>query len=293
MELRHIRYFVALAEELSFSRAAVRLHIAQPPLSRQIQQLEDEIGVRLFYRTNRHVELTSAGKAFLEKAYQLLDLVEDACDSARMAARAEQGKLLIGFTGTAHHLLPIVRAYRKKYPLVSLSMQLMGTTAQVNALLEKKIDVGFLTPPVNSEQLIVKPYFRPVIGAILPKEHPLAQDTQPLHIADLAYESFIITPRIIGPGFYDTVTKICQQAGFSPNITVETHDLQTVIQLVSTGMGVSLGPLMPFHEKSVVFRELSDVAIRLDAGIAYRKDEKSEVLHAFLDLFFRYFPNQT
>ncbi|WP_309479623.1 LysR family transcriptional regulator [Brevibacillus agri] len=275
------------------SSPAARLHIAQPPLSRQIRQLEEEVGVQLFFRTNRHVELTSAGKAFLEKAYQLLDLVEEACDTARMAARAEHGKLLIGFTGTAHHLLPIVTAYRETYPNVSLNLQLLGTTAQVQALHDKRIDVGFLTQPVNSDQLIVKPYFSPEIGAILPEQHPLAQSGEPIRITDLADESFVITPRQIGPGFYDTVTKVCHQAGFSPKITVETHDMQTVIELVSSGMGVSLGPRLPLAGKSVAFRALSDVSIRLEAGVAYRMDEKSELVHSFLELFFRLFPHET
>jgi DNA-binding transcriptional LysR family regulator len=289
VELRHIRYFVALAEELNFSRASKRLHIAQPPLSRQIQQLEEEVGVRLFYRTNRRVELTHAGKAFLEKAYQMLDLVEDACDTARMSARAEHGKLVIGFTGTGENILPIVQMYRAKYPSVNLDLQLMGITAQIHALHGNKIDVGLLTPPVNSEQLIVKNYIHVPIQAMLPEKHPLAMKGGPISITDLANESFVITPRVIGPGFYDMVTKICHQAGFSPKITVETHDIQTVITLVSMGMGVSLSPKCHTQNTGVVFRKLVDTSITLDLAIAYRHDEKSEVLHSFLDMFFDYY----
>jgi DNA-binding transcriptional LysR family regulator len=289
MELRHIRYFVAIAEELNFNRASKRLHIAQPPLSRQIQQLEEQVGVRLFYRTNRRVELTHAGKAFLEKAYQMLDLVEDACDTARMSARAEHGKLVIGFTGTGENILPIVQMYRAKYPSVNLDLQLMGTTAQIHALQGNKIDVGLLTPPVNSEQLIVKNYMHVPIQAMLPEKHPLAMKGEPISIIDLANESFVITPRVIGPGFYDVVTKICHQAGFSPKITVETHDIQTVISLVSMGMGVSLSAKCHTQNTGVVFRELVDTSITLDLAISYRHDEKSEVLHSFLDMFFDYY----
>nr|WP_263323142.1 LysR substrate-binding domain-containing protein [Neobacillus sp. Marseille-Q6967] len=289
MELRHIRYFVALAEELNFRRASERLHIAQPPLSRQIQQLEEEVGVRLFYRTNRRVELTHAGKAFLEKAYQMLDLVEEACDTARMSARAEHGKLVIGFTGTGENILPIVQKYRAMYPSVNLDLQLMGTTAQIHALHGKKIDVGLLTPPVNSEQLNVKNYMHVPIQAMLPEKHPLAMKGGPISITDLANESFVITPRVIGPGFYDVVTKICHQAGFSPKITVETHDIQTVISLVSMGMGVSLSAKCHTQNTGVVFRELVDTSTTLDLAVAYRHDEKSEVLHSFLDMFFDYY----
>ncbi|WP_312113616.1 LysR substrate-binding domain-containing protein [Brevibacillus reuszeri] len=289
MELRHIRYFVALAEELNFSRASERLHIAQPPLSRQIQQLEAEVGVPLFYRTNRRVELTNAGKAFLEKAYQMLDLVEDACDTARMMARAEHGKLVIGFTGTGQNIFPIVEKYREKYPTVSLSLQLMGTTAQIRALHGKKIDVGLLTPPVNSEELIVKNYRQVPLQALLPENHPLAVKGGPISITELAEESFVITPRAIGPGFYDTVTKICHQAGFSPKITVETHDIQTVISLVGMGMGVSLSAAVDTQNTGAVFRELKDTSVMMDIAIAYRQDEKSEVLHSFLDMFFDYY----
>ncbi|MCU6604118.1 LysR substrate-binding domain-containing protein [Peribacillus frigoritolerans] len=288
MELRHIRYFVALAEELNFSRASERLHIAQPPLSRQIQQLEGEVGVLLFHRTNRRVELTNAGKAFLEKAYQMLDLVEDAFDTARMTARAEHGKLVIAFTGTGENILPIVQKYRAKYPSVNLNLQQMGTTAQIHALHGKQIDVGLLTPPVNSEQLIVKNYMHLPLKAMLPEKHPLALKGGPISIADLADESFVITPRVIGPGFYDVITKTCLQAGFSPNITVETHDLQTVMSLVSLGMGVSL-TAGNIQTTGVVFKELADTTVMLDIAVAYRRDEKSEVFHSFLDMFFDYY----
>ncbi|MEE3954572.1 LysR substrate-binding domain-containing protein [Peribacillus frigoritolerans] len=288
MELRHIRYFVALAEELNFSRASERLHIAQPPLSRQIQQLEGEVGVLLFHRTNRRVELTNAGKAFLEKAYQMLDLVEDAFDTARMTARAEHGKLVIAFTGTGENILPIVQKYRAKYPFVNLNLQQMGTTAQIHALHGKQIDVGLLTPPVNSEQLIVKNYMHLPLKAMLPEKHPLAMKGGPISIADLADESFVITPRVIGPGFYDVITKTCLQAGFSPNITVETHDLQTVMSLVSLGMGVSL-TAGNIQTTGVVFKELADTTVTLDIAVAYRRDEKSEVFHSFLDMFFDYY----
>ena len=285
MELRHIRYFVALAEELNFSRASERLHIAQPPLSRQIQQLEGEVGVLLFHRTNRRVELTNAGKAFLEKAYQMLDLVEDAFDTARMTARAEHGKLVIAFTGTGENILPIVQKYRAKYPSVNLNLQQMGTTAQIQALQGKQVDVGLLTPPVNSEQLIVKNYMHLPLKAMLPENHPLAMKGVPISIADLSDESFVITPRIIGPGFYDVITKVCLKAGFSPNITVETHDLQTVMSLVSLGMGVSL-TAGNTQTSGVVLRELVDTSVTLDIAIAY---EKSEVFHSFLDMFFDHY----
>nr|WP_225989230.1 LysR substrate-binding domain-containing protein [Peribacillus frigoritolerans] len=286
--MRHIRYFIALAEELNFSRASERLHIAQPPLSRQIQQLEGEVGVLLFHRTNRRVELTNAGKAFLEKAYQMLDLVEDAFDTARMTARAEHGKLVIAFTGTGENILPIVQKYRAKYPSVNLNLQQMGTAAQIHALHGKQIDVGLLTPPVNSEQLIVKNYMHLPLKAMLPEKHPLAMKRGPISIADLADESFVITPRVIGQGFYDVITKTCLQAGFSPNITVETHDLQTVMSLVSLGMGVSL-TAGNTQTTGVVFKELVDTTVTLDIAVAYRRDEKSEVFHSFLDMFFDYY----
>lgn len=246
------------------------------------------MGVRLLDRTKRRVELTNAGKAFLEKAYQLIDLVEDACDTARMAARAEHGKLIIGFTGTAHNLLPILEVYRNKYPEVSLNLQLMGTTAQIAALQDKSIDVGILTPPVTNEEILVKKIKYPPLAAILPKNHPLALRGGAVSIKELAAESFVITPRSIGPGFYDAVTRICHEAGFSPNITIETHDLQTVFVLVSAGMGVSIAPAISYEPGGVVFRELADQDITMDGGIAYRREETSEVVHSFLDTFLEY-----
>ncbi|MGO0059838.1 LysR family transcriptional regulator [Brevibacillus fluminis] len=293
MELRHIRYFTALAEELNFSRAAERLHIAQPPLSRQIQQLEEEVGVLLFYRNKHRVELTNAGKAFLEKAYQMIDLVKEASDTARMAARAEHGKLMIGFTGTVESLLPLLSIYRERYPHVNMNLQLMGTTSQVTALQEKRIDVGILTPPVTNEDIIVKKFLNPPFGVVLPEDHPLAVQGRPIAITDLAEESFVITPRAIGPGFYDSVTKLCNDAGFSPKITVETHDLPSVYALVSAGMGVSISPLLRIQVKGVVFRELIDCKVQLEGGIAYRRDEKSEVMHSFLETFLEYISSES
>ncbi|MGG3468506.1 LysR substrate-binding domain-containing protein [Neobacillus pocheonensis] len=288
MELRHIRYFTALAEELNFSRAAERLHIAQPPLSRQIQQLEEEVGVSLFYRTKRHVELTYAGKAFLEKAYQLIDLVDEALYTARMASRAENGKLNIGFLGTAHSILPILSNYREKYPNVSLNLQHIGTKEQIVALQEKRIDIGILTAPIHTKGVTVKKFKYLPLGAVLPANHPLALRGGPVSILELADESFVMYPRSIGSGIYNAIINICHEAGFSPKITVEAHDMQSVLALVSAGMGVSLTTISHVQTKGVVFRELSDNTITLEAAIAYREDEKSEVLYKFLDIFMEY-----
>ncbi|KIP26977.1 LysR family transcriptional regulator [Bacillus thuringiensis] len=139
MELRHIRYFLALAEELNFSRAAEKLHIAQPPLSKQIKELEEEIGANLFNRTKRHVELTNAGQVFLDKAYQILDQVEQACISTRLTSTGTEGELVIGFSGSVQDLIQTIQRYRERYPKVGIVLQQLSTPIQVKNLIEKKL----------------------------------------------------------------------------------------------------------------------------------------------------------
>lgn len=281
MELRHIRYFLVLAEELNFTRAAERLHIAQPPLSRQIQELESEIGSRLFYRTKRHVELTNAGKVFLNRAYQILDQVEQACISTRLSSTGQEGDLRIGFSGIVHDIIPTLQKYRERYPQVGIILQQMSSTAQIEALNEKRIDIGLVTTPFKSNIIEAQPFKKVRFMIALPERHPLSSK-EAIYIRDLADETFIITPKSVGPLYYEMFMSVFQYVNFMPKITIQAHDLHTVIALVAGGMGVSLAPLLDIPVSGIIKRNVEDINLAIPTSLVWRKDIRSELLDTFL-----------
>lgn len=294
MELRHLRYFVAVAEELHFSLAAQKLNIAQPPLSQQIQQLENELGVRLFLRTKRQVKLTYAGKVFLDNALKILNDLERACEATQRAHRGELGKIIVAFTGTAtYDILPnLIQLYQARYPLVDLTVFQLVTTAQVEALLTGEIDVGILCAPLEIAELNVGVIrYEPFVVA-LPADHPLAEKTGGIEAGELAAELFIMTPRKLGPAYYDVIINICHNAGFSPNVVQESGELGTILALVAAKMGISLVPhsLQNIHMEGVVYRQLKNPFPKLQTALAWRKSENSPVVHTFLELATRCFP---
>lgn len=291
MELRHIRYFLALAEELNFSRAAERLHIAQPPLSRQIQELEKEIGAKLFYRTKRHVELTNAGKVFLSKAYEILDLVEQARITSRLSSTGTEGEFRIGFTGTVQELIPTIQKYRELYPHVGIILKQMTNAEQLEALNENKIDIALVSAPINNNKFHVKPIKTMSFMAALPEKHPLATKSS-LYLHDLADETFIMTPKSAGALYYETVMSVFKQGGFAPKITMQAHDLHTVLSLVAAGMGVSLTPSSLNTLNGIVQRKVEDINLTIVGSIAWRKDNKSELLNKFLTFFFEFYEDE-
>ncbi|MBV9229224.1 MAG: LysR family transcriptional regulator, partial [Chloroflexi bacterium] len=193
MELRHLHYFIAVAEELHFGKAAERLQMAQPPLSQQIRQLEDELGVQLFYRTKRHVQLTEAGHVFLQEARQTLIQAEQAIVAARRAGRGELGRLAIGFVGSAtSDILPtLIRGFQERYPEVELLLRELTTAQQVRALQDGRIHVGILRPPVHDDTLRIETLFKEPLIVALPERHPLSSQVQ-LPIEALAREHFIL-----------------------------------------------------------------------------------------------------
>jgi DNA-binding transcriptional LysR family regulator len=239
MELRHLRYFLAVAEDLHFGRAAARLHIAQPPLSRQIRNLEAELGITLFHRTRRRVQLTQAGQLFLEAARRVLADVEEAVRVAQRAGRGEIGRLLIGFVGTAtcDVLLRALRVFRERFPEVILCLQELTTVQQVEALHEKRLDVGFLRPPIEDESLSLMVLTREPFVVAVSAAHPLSRQPQ-VPLRRLAGEAFVLFPRQAAPGFYDQVIRLCQRAGFSPNIAQEASQVHALLGLVAAGLGV-------------------------------------------------------
>ncbi|MBD2037025.1 LysR family transcriptional regulator [Leptolyngbya sp. FACHB-321] len=286
MELRHLRYFVAVAEELHFNRAAERLHIAQPPLSQQIKQLEVELGVELFdRRTKRQVQLTEAGQVLLQATYRILAQVEQATSDTQRAGRGETGTLVVGFTSTVvYDILPaILSQYQQQFPNVNLVLRELTTTQQEEALQNHQIEVGFCHPPLKNENLELESILQESLVVALPEVHPLACETT-IPIDSLVDEFFILFPRHLGSGFYDQIVSFCQQANFSPKVVQEAVQMQTIIGLVSANMGVALVPasLQNLQRAGVVYKPLAGATPQVEIAIAWRSDNVTPVLRKFL-----------
>ncbi|MBH9394627.1 LysR family transcriptional regulator [Pseudomonas aeruginosa] len=293
MELRHLRYFIAVAEELHFGRAAERLGISQPPLSQQIQALEEEIGARLFERTNRRVELTDAGRLFLDESRQVLAQVDKAVLLARRAHLGELGELKIGFTSSAPFTSTIpssIHAFRKAYPEVHLDLQEMSSRQVLRALLEESLQVGVIRPLALPDTVHSVELFREPLVAVLRADHPLAAGSEDgLAIAALAEEPFVFFPRSYGTGLYDQVIALTRQAGFSPRIAQEASEAMTIIGLVSAGLGVSILPASFRRTRGdgVVYRTLGDPEATTAVWLVRRQNEGSPLALSFIDLVTR------
>lgn len=288
MELRHLRYFVAVAEELHFGRAAERLGIAQPPLSQQIKSLETEIGTPLLLRTKRHTELTAAGISFLADARQILARTEQATHTARRAARGEIGQLVVGFVNSAVYgeLTTIFRLMRQRYPDITLVLHDLTSEEQVAAVKAHQIDVGLVRPPIaDAAPLQLRTVYREPFFIALPRGHRLVKEKQ-LSMKWLAQESFIAVPRHLGPGFYDQFIRLCSQAGFTPKVVQEAHSTQTIVSLVASGMGIAVvpGSMENFQRTGVVYRPLKPPAPTTELAAMWRPDDPSPALKTFLKL---------
>jgi DNA-binding transcriptional LysR family regulator len=287
MELYSLRYFVAVAEELHFGRAAARLHITQPALSRQIRALEEELGLELLRRTKRTVALTEAGSAFLVEVRKALQQVESAIYVAQRAARGEIGSLRIAYAPSAMHtVLPeILRRFRDRYPTVKLEMNELCTLDQVNALRTETADVGFLHPPVDAAFLALSPLQGERLVVALPHGHPLAAHSQ-LSLKSLAAEPFILHPHYEGPVLYDQILSLCRAAGFEPQIVHEEVKYQTRVVLVAAGLGLTFVPesLQQSSLMGVSYCTLIGDAPELQLAAAWHRDHVSPTLQAFLQI---------
>jgi DNA-binding transcriptional LysR family regulator len=243
VELRHLRYFVAVAEELHFGRAAQRVGIAQPPLSQQIQQLERLLGARLFNRSRRRVELTQAGHLLLDDARRILADVARATDRARRAELGEVGTLTVAFAASVMFLeLPrIIREFRARFPDVVLSLREMPTAMQLDALTSGEIDVGFVREPPALPGLFLETVMREPLRIALSQSHPLAA-LRRVPLERLADEPFVLFPAEVGPGLHAQVLAICRTAGFTPRVVQESRELYTTVSLVEAGLGVTIVP---------------------------------------------------
>ena len=286
MELRLLRYFTVVAEELHFSRAAARLHMAQPPLSQQIRHLEEELGVALLARTRRHVELTEPGRQFLASAQEILAQVDRAVLQAQRAARGEVGEIAIGLVSSASYedTLPrILRAYRERHPAVAITLHEMSSGEQVAALREGRIQVGLLRPPIHEPGLATTTVLREPLVAVLPADHRLAGRRR-IPLAALADAPFIMIPRSHGLGILDLVMGACLAAGFTPRIAQEAKEIQTVVGFVAAGYGVSLMPraVRRLSHSGVAYVPLAPPQVQIEVAAAYRQGDASPLLAAFL-----------
>ncbi|SDS14102.1 LysR substrate-binding domain-containing protein [Agrococcus carbonis] len=288
MELRHIRAFIAVAEELHFGRAAERLHIAQPPLSQQIRQLETHLGVRLFERNTRSVSLTSAGEAFLEPARAVLSGVEDAERAARAGGRGEYGRVTIGFAGASSEAaLPVLaRAVRRAHPNLELDMRgQLYANAALAKIADGSLDLGFVRLPIGAPGIEHQVVEEEELIVAMPLGHPLAaQETVALR--DLAQEPFITFPADSGSSLHAITQQVCLNEGFAPTVVQSAPDSYTILALVAAGVGVTLTLTSCMHarQEDIVYRRLSDALPTLDAAIAWRSMNSSAALRAVLDV---------
>ena len=293
MELRHLRYFIAVAEELHFGRAAQVLGISQPPLSQQIQALEQELGARLFDRTNRRVALSEAGRLFLEEARRVLAQVDKAADVARRAQLGELGELKIGFTSSAPFNSSIpqaIFAFRQTFPAVHLDLKEMSSREVAEGLVDESIEVGIMRPLALPDSLSAVELFREPLVAVIRADHPLAEGSEDgLQLAALADEPFVFFPRSYGSGLYAQLLSLARQAGFSPHFSQEAGEAMTIIGLVSAGLGVSVLPASFQHMriKGVVYRPLLDADANTAVWLVQRKGHSSPMATAFAQLLTR------
>jgi len=288
MELRHLRYFVAVAEELHFGHAASRLHTSQPSLSQQIQNLERELKVELFVRTKRRVELTPAGRRFFEEARGILAAAERAAGLARKTAREASGKLVVGISPDTDWL-PLGKALRlfaEQVASVEIVFENLTPDAQIRALREGRLDIGFVGLPLEAEGLVTETTGRVRLLVALPEKHPMARRANDARLEELSKEAYILWPRHLSPGSYDHLLAIFRRAGFGPPITMEggLPSTRTVLGMVAAGLTIALvdPALRLTPTPGVIFRPLAGRGVFTETGVVYRQGDSSPILSSFL-----------
>jgi DNA-binding transcriptional LysR family regulator len=290
LELRQLRYFVTVAEELHFGHAATRLHMTQPPLSQAIQGLETLLGAALFLRNRRGVALTAAGAALLPEARRMLAEAAGLGDLVQRAAAGASGRLALAFVTSADYsvLPPFLRAYRAAFPAVEIILQEATSDIQLDDLLHARIDCGFLIPPLPDKARATLDYMKvleePLILAA-PSGLFGLQDG-PIRLQDLPALPLIIFPRKISPALHDAILSCFTAAGVTPVIGQEAIQMQTIVGLVSAGMGMALVPqsVSNLMRPGVEYRALAAATPLVETGLAWRRDNASPVLHGFLEL---------
>jgi DNA-binding transcriptional LysR family regulator len=289
MELRHLRYFCAAAEEMHIRRAAQRLGIAQPPLTQQIKALEAELGVKLFARAGRGIVLTEAGRLFQAEAKSILDRVGRAMALVRQVASGDVGRLRVGFTESASFsplLTKVFAAFRATWPGVELLLEESHTETQLEALQQGRLDAAFIRPPIRSSAMIAfEALASEAMMAAVPLGHRLAR-RKSVALTDLVDESFIAYPRRHGAGLSDGVIAECRRAGFAPRIVQQAPQLSSTINLVAASVGIAIVPECMRHVRaeSVAFIKLSGCDLRAHLGLAYHKGDRPKAVGNLIEI---------
>ncbi|MFO2466135.1 LysR family transcriptional regulator [Pseudomonas sp. 15FMM2] len=293
IETRLLRQFIAVAEELHFHKAALRLHMAQPPLSQAIHRLEDKLGFSLFDRTTRGVKLTPAGEAFLNTAYGTLKTLETGIEQARQVSAGIAGKLTVTAVSIAYYesLLNIFRRFRERFPNVQLIIKQMPSSSQAKAILSGEADIAFLRKlPISADNVQSRLLLSEAIVMALPAGHPKAGDEQ-IDLRDFAGEDFVFTPQNLGAGYHSQLIALCEAAGFYPKVVQEAAQIHTLIGLVACGFGVALVPESIAHSimrDKVLFRRISPVSTSCDPTIglymSWNSDNASPLINSFISM---------
>lgn len=285
MDLRQLRYFQAVAEETSFSRAAARLHVSQPPLSQHVKALENELGVRLFDRTNRGVTLTHAGRVFYDETRAVFRRLEHARIRARHVGRGEIGTLTVGFVSIAGHglLPPALKRFRERFPDVDVQLHELTTDAQIPALRDGRLDLGIGLGPVDEQDLAFDAVRGESLLLAAPVGHRRVPRSGAVRLGTLAGEPFIIPPRDVAPGLYDLIISLCRANGFGPHITQHARQMQTVIALVASGMGFALVPesVRKLRRAGVQYRSLRGKTGTIELGLLRAQEHESPIAERF------------
>lgn len=289
MELRHLRYFVAVADERHFGRAAEKIGIGQPPLSQQIQALERELGTPLFRRIPRKLELTHAGETLLADARWILDRADQAVIKVSRASRGEIGRLSLGFTFTSsfHPSLPAtIRRFRETYPDVALTLREEDSEVLCHMLVDGQMDVAFIRPPASDpDRVVLEALFEEDMVVAMACGHPL-EKSDTVALAALANQPFVFYPRKIGPSLYDAVIMACLDAGFTPRVVQEAPQIPSAINLVASGIGVAIVPasMQQIHSHGVVYRRVRGKAPRAPLSLASRRGETVATVRNFIQI---------
>jgi DNA-binding transcriptional LysR family regulator len=291
LELRQLRYFVTVAEELHFGRAARRLHMTQPPLSQTIMALEQMLGAPLFERNRRGVALSAAGEALLPEARRLLAQSAGLAELVQRAASGASGRLSLAFVSSADYsvLPPTLRAYRAEYPQVEITLKEATSDLQLEDLLEGRVDAGLLIPPLPDrarQDLDYLPVLREPLVLAAPDGLPALARARAADLRKLAGLPLIIFPRHISPGLYDAILSVFRAAGITAEVAQEAIQMQTIVSLVSAGMGLALVPqsVSNLRRPGVAYLPLVQSTPLVETGLAWRRDNASPVLRGFLEL---------
>lgn len=287
LDLQHLQTFLVVAEEMNFSKAAERLHIAQPPLSRQIQRLEKSLNVQLFNRTKPQIQLTVAGRVLVAEAKKIFKQVDLGIQLTQRANRGEIGQLVIGFEGSslADLVSLAVKTYRQQFPDVNIFVREMPSNEQIQALLSEKIDLGFIVPQQVGDSLIVETILQESLVVAIAQSHPLATQ-QSIDIQQLASEYFLVGFGDRRCGLDEIVLRICERAGFAPQLMQVTNDVQLMLGFIAADMGVTLLPesIIRFQRDGVVYLPLTPSTEKITLAIAFRSDTPCSALNNFLQV---------